>query len=131
MRYIFPAIAVSLFALQAQAQTSSTTTPAPSTPAATSPATTTPAPADTTAPSATHRSHSHMTMQERFEQANTSHDGHLTLDQAKAGMPMVAKHFDAIDKDKKGYVTTEDIHAYMAQRRASHHAGAHHTASPS
>ncbi len=129
MRYILPILAVSLFAFGAQAQTSTQTTPAPSTPAATAPAATEPATPDTAAPA--RHARSHMTLQQRFDQANTTHDGHLTLDQAKAGMPMVAKHFDAIDKDKKGYVTTEDIHSYMAQRRASHHAGSRHTSSPS
>ena len=28
--------------------------------------------------------HTHMTWEERFTQANTAHDGHLTLDEAKA-----------------------------------------------
>jgi len=122
MRYTIPLIAALLLAVQAQAQTPSTT-PTPS-----APATTAPAPGDTaTAP----HGRKHMTLQQRFDQANTTHDGHLTPDQAKAGMPMVAKHFDAIDKDKKGYVTTEDIHSYTAQRRATHHAGSHRAASPS
>jgi hypothetical protein len=130
MRYIIPTLAVSLFAFGAQAQTSTQTTPAPSPPAATAPASTAPATAADTAAPARH-ARSHMTLQQRFDQANTTHDGHLTLEQAKAGMPMVAKHFDAIDKDKKGYVTTEDIHSYASQRRAAHHAGTHHTSSPS
>ncbi len=125
MRYTIPLIAALLLAFQAQAQTPSTsTTPAPSGPAATAPA-----PADS-ATTTSHR-HTRMSLQQRFDQANTTHDGHLTLNQAKAGMPMVAKHFDAIDKDKKGYVTTDDIHGYTAQRRSAHHAGAHHAASPS
>ena len=129
MRSILPTLAVSLFAFAAQAQTSTQTTPAPSPPAVTAPATTAPATGDTAMPA--RHARSHMTLQQRFDQANTTHDGHLTLDQAKAGMPMVAKHFDAIDKDKKGYITTEDIHSYTAARRASHHAGTHHTSSSS
>jgi hypothetical protein len=95
-----------------------------------------PAPA-ASAPSATaptahpHRAHAkRMTLQQRFDQANASHDGHLTLDQAKAGLPSVAKHFSAIDKDKKGYVTMEEIHAYNTQHRA-HHKTAHNAATSS
>ena len=61
---------------------------------------------------------SHHTMHDRFAAANTSHDGHLTLEQAKAGYKSVAKKFDAIDKDHKGYVTEADIHAYYS---ALHH----------
>jgi hypothetical protein len=61
------------------------------------------------------------TLHQRFEQANTTHDGHLTLEQAKLGMKSVARHFDAIDKDHKGYVTEADIHAYYKSLRAAHH----------
>ena len=61
---------------------------------------------------------SHKTMHDRFAAANTTHDGHLTLEQAKAGYKSVAKKFDAIDKDHKGYVTEADIHAYYS---ALHH----------
>ena len=64
----------------------------------------------------------HATLAQRFADANTTHDGHLTLDQARAGLPMAARHFAAIDKDNKGYVTLDDIHAYLkAQRAAKHH----------
>jgi hypothetical protein len=119
MRFSLALAAMTLLAAQAQAQT---------TPAAPAPAT--PAPPAATAPAVAPAHHAHATLQERFDQANTSHDGHLTLDQAKAGMPMVAKHFSAIDKDKKGYVTMDDIHAYSAARHAGHPA-AHHPASPS
>jgi hypothetical protein len=69
-----------------------------------------------------------MTMHQRFEQANTTHDGHLTLDQAKLGMKSVARHFDAIDKDHKGYVTEEEIHGYYKGLRAARHHTADATA---
>jgi hypothetical protein len=65
--------------------------------------------------------HTRLTMQQRFEQANATHDGHLTLDQAKAGYKAVARHFEAMDQDKKGYVTEADIHAYYKTQRALHH----------
>ena len=63
----------------------------------------------------------HLTMQQRFEKANVTHDGHLTLEQAKTGYKSVAKHFSTIDKDKKGYVTEDDIHAYYKAQRTLHH----------
>jgi hypothetical protein len=35
-------------------------------------------------------------------------------------MPRVAKHFDEIDKDHKGYVTLDQIKAAMAAMRGTH-----------
>jgi hypothetical protein len=142
MRFTLPLAVLALVAFQAQAQTPSTTPSIAPAPAASQPSTVAPTmPAPTaTAPSAmspsatapTHRAHAkRMTFQQRFNQANTSHDGHLTLDQAKAGLPSVAKHFGAIDKDKKGYITVDEIHAYNTQHRAAHHTAAHHPASSS
>lgn len=55
---------------------------------------------------------------QRFAAANATHDGRLTREQAEAGMPMVARNFDAIDLDHKGYVTLPDIRGFVAQRRA-------------
>ena len=76
-------------------------------------------------------SHGHLSMTQRFEQANTTHDGHLTLEQAKSGYKSIARHFAAIDQDKKGYITEDDIRAYNKTQRALHHqsASAHHTPS--
>jgi len=55
----------------------------------------------------------------RFEAANTTHDGHLTLAQAQAaGLHMLVKHFSDIDTQNKGYVTVDDIKAW---RKAHHH----------
>lgn len=68
--------------------------------------------------------HNRQTMAQRFEQANTSHDGHLTLDQAKTGYKSIVRHFSEIDRDKKGYITQEDISAYHKQQRALHHQSA-------
>lgn len=74
----------------------------------------------TTAPAAAPARRTRQTMQQRFDAANTTHDGKLTLDQAKAGhMPQVAKDFDAIDTAKKGYVTMDDIRAHNRARRAA------------
>jgi hypothetical protein len=63
-------------------------------------------------------------MRNRFDMANTSHDGRLTMDQAQAaGWRVVANNFGAIDADHKGYVTIQDIHAFMRARRASRMGG--------
>jgi hypothetical protein len=57
-------------------------------------------------------------LQTRFAQANVTHDGKLTRDQASTGMPMVAKHFDEIDTQKNGYVTLPQIEAFMRSHAA-------------
>lgn len=58
--------------------------------------------------------------EQRFVQANLAHDGHLTKDEAKGGYALVAKHFDDIDVDHKGYVTENDIRAWRVMRKAAH-----------
>lgn len=55
-------------------------------------------------------------LQARFASANTTGDGRLTREQAAAGMPMVAKHFDEIDIQHLGYVTLPQIENLMQQR---------------
>lgn len=59
-------------------------------------------------------------LQTRFATANTTHDGKLTREQAQAGMPRVAQHFDEIDTQKQGFITLAQIENFMAQRAASH-----------
>lgn len=59
-------------------------------------------------------------LQTRFANANTTHDGKLTKDQAASGMPMLAKHFDEIDTQKAGYITLPQIEAFMQERGAAH-----------
>jgi hypothetical protein len=56
---------------------------------------------------------------QRFANANVTHDGRLTREQAQAGMPMVAQNFDSIDVEHKGYVTLPEIRAFAAERRAA------------
>jgi hypothetical protein len=56
---------------------------------------------------------------QRFANANFTHDGRLTRQQAQAGMPMVARNFDTIDIEHKGYVTLPEIRAFAAERRAA------------
>ncbi|HYZ62866.1 MAG TPA: hypothetical protein VE650_10470 [Acetobacteraceae bacterium] len=82
-------------------------------PAASAPAATTPA--------APH--HARRTLAQRFEAANTTHDGKLTLAQARAGhMNAVARDFAQIDKDKHGYVTLEEVQTFQKERRAARRA---------
>jgi hypothetical protein len=86
--------------------------PAPAAPA--EPGTASPAPARRRQP-----------LPERFAEANTTHDGHLTRDQASAARwYYITKNFDAIDKARQGFVTVDDIRAYAAARRAERRAAA-------
>jgi len=56
---------------------------------------------------------------QRFQAANTTNDGKLTLDQAQAAhMIGIVQNFSVIDADHKGYITLQDIGAWMAARRA-------------
>lgn len=122
-----------LFALQAQAQSVSPGAPAAAMPAASTaapaaaPLVTAAAPVGTAASSADaapKAPHHRMSWQERFAEANTSHDGHLTLQQAEDGYRTVARHFKQIDVDKKGFVTIEDINAWHKMQRAMRHSNA-------
>jgi EF hand domain-containing protein len=60
----------------------------------------------------------------RFAAADANHDGKLTREEAEGKMPMVARSFDQIDKTQRGYVTQEDIQAFMRERTAQHRGGA-------
>lgn len=59
----------------------------------------------------------------RFSDADVNGDGKLTREEAQAGMPGVAAHFDAMDVDKKGYVTKQDIARSMKKGMADRKAG--------
>jgi hypothetical protein len=63
--------------------------------------------------------HVRVTWQQRFAAANDTHDGQLTRKQANTGFPSVARWFDAIDLDGKGYVTEDDIAAFHKAQRQS------------
>ena len=138
MRFVLPVAALALLAVPALAQTTTA-------PAATAPATTAPAAPATTAPAAPATAESatpapaapkkmaghHTTLAQRFAAANTTHDGHLTKDQATAAKwSYVTKNFTAIDSGKKGYVTADDIHAYAKTTHAMHKKPATPAAAP-
>ncbi|HVS27186.1 MAG TPA: EF-hand domain-containing protein [Burkholderiales bacterium] len=63
-----------------------------------------------------HHKDAHHRGEERFKKADKDNDGTLTKDEAKA-MPNVYKNFDAIDTDKNGTVTLDEIHNHMKSRR--------------
>jgi hypothetical protein len=63
--------------------------------------------------------HKRLSWEQRFVQANATHDGHLTRDQAKIGYATVARHFRDIDNGGKGYVTEDDVRAWHQQQRAA------------
>ena len=66
----------------------------------------------------------HGAFKQRFEAANLTHDGRLTLDQARQGhIAMVVRNFDQIDADHKGYVTIQDVHAWHRARRQAQQQG--------
>ncbi|WP_028210228.1 hypothetical protein [Paraburkholderia mimosarum] len=58
-------------------------------------------------------------VQSRFAAANTTHDDKLTREQAQAGMPMVAQHFEEIDAQQAGFVTLAQIEDFMRARAAA------------
>ena len=92
--------------------------PAAGPPSGPSAAETTPAPAE--GRRAPHAHHARRTLAERFAEANTAHDGHLTLAQAQdAHMNAGARDFGLIDKQKKGYVTLDEIKTFRHERRAA------------
>jgi hypothetical protein len=105
-RTLFAAlIALPSLALPALAETAPTAAP--------------PAPRPTHAP-AHAPAHARVTWQQHFAQANTAHDGHLTLPEARAGYATLSKHFADIDTGGKGFVTVEEVNAWHKLQRAQH-----------
>ncbi len=56
---------------------------------------------------------------EKFDAADTDHDGFLSRDEAAKGMPRVAKHFDDIDANHDGKVSVQEIASYLSSKRAA------------
>src|SRR5690349_4106733 len=54
-------------------------------------------------------------LEEKFKAADANHDGKLSKDEAKAGMPKVYEHFDEIDTGKTGFVTLDQVKADVAK----------------
>jgi hypothetical protein len=72
------------------------------------------APATTTA-----EHHGRRSAADHFADANTTHDGRLTLDQATTGYKSLAKSFTQIDVSHHGYVTMDDVKAWKAAKKAA------------
>lgn len=71
-------------------------------------------------------------MIEKFNAADTNHDGKLTLEEAQAGLPRLAQNFSKIDTAGRGYITIDDIRAARRQhegRSRGQHKGAAGSAS--
>jgi pyruvate/2-oxoglutarate dehydrogenase complex dihydrolipoamide acyltransferase (E2) component len=118
---MIPVLALSLAAGQALAQAPAAPTPAAPTPAAPTPAAPAAAAPAAAAPTTPRRA----AFTRRFEAANTTHDGHLTKAQAHAAhLTATVRHFNAIDKDHKGFVTLDDLRTYAAAQRAQRKAAA-------
>lgn len=54
--------------------------------------------------------------QEKIKAADTNGDGMISRDEAKA-LPRLAQHFDQIDADKNGFVTTQELQAMHGKHR--------------
>ncbi len=120
MRFAIQAAALALLAMPALAQT---TPPAPDTttaPPAAAPAAPPAAAPATPAPPKKPVGH-RQTLAQRFAAVNTTHDGHVTRDQATAARwHYIIHHFAEIDVGNKGYITMDDIHAFARAQRALH-----------
>jgi hypothetical protein len=66
--------------------------------------------------------HTRVSAKDHFANANTTHDGRLTLDQATSGYKSIAKSFQQIDVSHHGYVTMDDIKAWRAAKKAARQA---------
>ena len=55
-----------------------------------------------------------------FTKADKDKDGTLDKTEAK-GLPRVSKNFDAIDTDKDGTVSLDEVHTYMKARHSAAH----------
>lgn len=51
------------------------------------------------------------TIEAKFKAADNDGDGKLTREEAKAGMPLIARNFDKLDAEKKNYLTLEQVQA--------------------
>jgi len=55
-------------------------------------------------------------IEQRFAQADTNHDGKLTLEEVKSGMALIAPFFEEIDASHKGYVTLDQIKGFAKKQ---------------
>ena len=65
-----------------------------------------------------HREAAAEKLREKFQAADTDHDGFLTREEAATGMPRLAAHFDDADSDRDGRLSQAEVGAYVAKLRA-------------
>jgi Ca2+-binding EF-hand superfamily protein len=62
-------------------------------------------------------------LEQRFAQADRDHDGRLTREEAREGMPWADRNFDAIDTSHTGSIDLAQVKAFArdeyAQRRGA------------
>jgi Ca2+-binding EF-hand superfamily protein len=51
-------------------------------------------------------------MQEHMKAADTNGDGKFSREEANASLPQIARNFDAIDTNKDGFVTKDELRAF-------------------
>ena len=56
---------------------------------------------------------------ERFKRADANNDGKLTREEARKGMPGVARNFDQIDTNKDGFLSPDELKAARMAHRAA------------
>jgi hypothetical protein len=62
-------------------------------------------------------------LEKRFAVADSNGDGQLTRDEAAAGMPKVYHNFDAIDRERKGVISLDQIRRVVVERAANRRRG--------
>jgi Ca2+-binding EF-hand superfamily protein len=58
-------------------------------------------------------------MKERFDAADTDHDGYISRDEAGKGLPRIAAHFDDADANRDGKLSKDEIADYLRSQRKS------------
>ena len=60
---------------------------------------------------------------ERWDKADANHDGMLSREEMRQGMPRLARHFDRLDRDGNGEVTPEELRAAFQARKHQRQGG--------
>ncbi|HEU4851717.1 MAG TPA: EF-hand domain-containing protein [Telluria sp.] len=74
-------------------------------------------PAERPAVGATLRAQALAKLEAQFRAADVDGNGSLSVEEAK-GFGFVSRNFDAIDADRRGAVTFDDLRAYLARAKA-------------